>query len=51
MKNKKILIKLFVAASLLVLVFGSGCTSKNEIQTVDGQALIEQGNAYMTWLR
>ena len=51
MNNNKLLIKLFVAASLLALFFCAGCASKNEIQSVDGQALIEQGNAYMTCLQ
>jgi opacity protein-like surface antigen len=47
----KLLKKLLMAATLLALLFSAACASKNEIQSTDGQALIKQGNAYMTCLK
>ena len=51
MNTNKFLKKLLMAATMLALLFSAACTSKNEIQSTDGQALIEQGNAYMTCLK
>jgi hypothetical protein len=43
--------KLLMAAALLALLLATACAGKNEIQSTDGQALVEQGNAYMTCLK
>jgi len=56
MNTNKLWMKLLMAATLLAatllaLLFTAACASKNEIQSTDGQALIEQGNAYMTCLK
>jgi hypothetical protein len=51
MNTNNLLKKLLMAATLLVLLFSTACASKNEIQSTDGQALIEKGNAYMTCLK
>ena len=56
MNTNKLCIKLLMAArllaaTLLALLFTAACATKNEIQSTDGQALIEQGNAYMTCLK
>ena len=40
-----------MAAALLALLLATACAGKNEIQSTDGQALVEQGNAYMTCLK
>ena len=50
MNTNKLLKKLLMAAALLALLFSAACASRNEIQSTDGQALVEQGNAYMTCL-
>ena len=42
--------KLLMAAALLALLLATACGGKNEIQSAEGQALVEQGNAYMTCL-
>ena len=47
----KLLKKLLMAATLLALLFSAACASKNEIQSTDGQALVEQGEAYMTCMK
>ena len=47
----KLLKKLLMAATLLALLFSAACASKNEIQSTDGQDLIQQGNAYMICLK
>jgi len=51
MNTNKLLKKLLMAATLLSLLLCAACASKNEIQSTDGQALIKQGNAYMTCLK
>ena len=43
--------KLLMAATLLTLLLATACAGKNEIRSTDGQALVEQGNAYMTCLK
>jgi len=40
-----------LAFLLLFALLLTACASKNEIQSTDGQALIKQGNAYMTCLK
>lgn len=51
MNTIKLLKKLLMAVTLLALLFSTACAGKNEIQSTDGQALVEQGNAYMTCLK
>ena len=51
MNTNKLLKKLLMAATLLALLFSAACAGKNEIQSTDGQALVVQGNAYMTCLK
>ena len=51
MNTNKLRNKLLMAVTLLALLLCAACTSKNEIQSTDGQALIKQGNAYMTCLK
>jgi hypothetical protein len=51
MNTNKLMKKLLIVATLLALLFSAACAGKNEIQSTDGQALIEQGNAYMTCLK
>ena len=51
MNTNKLRNKLLMAATLLALLLCAACASKNEIQSTDGQALIKQGNAYMTCLK
>jgi hypothetical protein len=50
MNTNKLLKKLLIVATLLALLFSAACAGKNEIQSTDGQALVVQGNAYMTCL-
>jgi hypothetical protein len=49
--TNKFLMKLWMASMLLALLFTTACAGKNEIQSTDGQALVKQGNAYMTCLK
>ena len=51
MNTNKLMKKLLMAATLLALLFSAACAGKNEIQSTDGQALVVQGNAYMTCLK
>ena len=51
MNTNKFLIKLLMASMLLALLFTTACAGKNDIQSTDGQALVTQGNAYMTCLK
>jgi len=51
MNTNKSWMKLLMAATLMTLLFAAACAGKNEIQSTDGQALVEQGNAYMTCLK
>ena len=51
MNTDKLWKKLLMAAALLALLLATACAGKNEIQSTDGQALVEQGNAYMTCLK
>ena len=51
MNTNKLMNKLLMAATLLALLLCAACASKNEIQSTEGQALIKQGNAYMTCLK
>jgi len=49
--KKMLLAARVLAVTLLALLLATACAPKNEIQSADGQALIEQGNAYMTCLK
>jgi len=51
MNTNKFSMKLLMASTLLALLLCAACAGKNEIQSTDGQALVEQGNAYMTCLK
>jgi len=51
MNTDKLRMKLLMAATLMALLLTAACAGKNEIQNTDGQALVEQGNAYMTCLK
>ena len=51
MNTNKLWKRLLMASTLLALLFTAACSGKNEIQSTDGQALVEQGNAYMTCLK
>ena len=51
MNTNKSWMKLLMAATLLTLLLATACAGKNEIRSTDGQALVEQGNAYMTCLK
>jgi hypothetical protein len=51
MNPNKSRMKLLTAAALVTLLLATACAGKNEIQSTEGQALVEQGNAYMTCLK
>ena len=52
MNTDKSRMKLLTAAALMtLLLLAAACAGKNEIQSTEGQALVEQGNAYMTCLK
>jgi hypothetical protein len=51
MNTDKSRMKLLTAAALMTLLLATACAGKNEIQSTEGQALVEQGNAYMTCLK
>jgi hypothetical protein len=51
MNTDKLWRKLLTAAALMTLLLATACAGKNEIQSVDGQKLVEQGNAYMTCVK
>jgi hypothetical protein len=51
MNTNRSWMKLLMAATLLTLLLATACAGKNEIRSTDGQALVEQGNAYMTCLK
>ena len=51
MNTNKLWKKLLTAAALITLLLATACAGKNEIQSTEGQALVEQGNAYMTCLK
>jgi hypothetical protein len=51
MNTDKLRMKLLMAATLLALLLATACAGRNEIQSTDGQALVEQGNAYMICLK
>ena len=51
MNTNKSWMKLLMAATLVTLLLATACAGKNEIRSTDGQALVEQGNAYMTCLK
>jgi len=51
MNTNKFMKKLLIVATLLALLFSAACAGKNEIHGTDGQALVVQGNAYMTCLK
>ncbi len=51
MNTDKLWRKLLMAAALMALLLVSACASKNELQSADGQALVVQGDAYMTCLK
>jgi hypothetical protein len=47
MNTNRFFVKLLMGALVLALLL-SACAKENAIQTPEGQALVEQGNAYMT---
>ena len=51
MNTNKLMNKLLMLATLLALLLSAACAGKNEIQSTNGQALIKQGNAFMTCLK
>ena len=51
MNTDKLWMKLLMTATLLALLLVSACSTKNEIQSAEGLALIEQGNAYMACMK
>ncbi len=52
MNTDKLWRKLLMAAALMALLLATAaCAGKNELQSTDGQALVVQGNAYMTCLK
>ena len=51
MDTKKLWMKLLTAAALLSLLLAPACAPKNEIQSTEGQALVEQGDAYMACMQ
>jgi hypothetical protein len=51
MNTDKLRRKLLMAAALMALLLATACAGRNELQSADGQALVEQGNAYMTCLK
>ena len=51
MNTNKLWMKLLMTATLLALLLVSACSTKNEIQSTEGQALVEQGNAYMACMK
>jgi hypothetical protein len=51
MNTNKLMNKLLMAAAFLALLLSAACAGKNEIQSTNGQALIKQGNAFMTCLK
>ena len=51
MNTDKLWMKLLMTAALLALLFTAACSTKNEIQSTEGQALVEQGNAYMACMK
>jgi len=51
MNTNKLWKRLLMASTLLALLFTAACAGKNEIQSAEGQALVEQGNAYLTCLK
>jgi len=51
MNTNKLMNKLLMAATLLALLLSAACAGKNEIQSAEGQALVEQGEAYMTRMK
>ena len=51
MNTNKSRMRLLTAVALMALLLATACASKNELQSAEGQALVEQGNAYMTCLK
>jgi hypothetical protein len=51
MDTKKLWTKLLTAAALLALLLVTACAARNEIQSTEGQALVEQGDAYMACMK
>ena len=50
MNTNKLWKRLLMASTLLALLI-TACSTKNEIQSTEGQALVEQGNAYMACMK
>jgi len=50
MNTNKLWKRLLMASTLLALLI-TACSTKNEIQSTEGQALVEQGNAYMACIK
>lgn len=51
MNGKNVCMKLLAAITFLALLLLAACTPANEIQSDEGQALIEQGDAYMACMQ
>jgi len=51
MNTNRSWMKLLMAATMLTLLLAAACAGKNELQSTEGQALVEQGNAYMTCVK
>jgi hypothetical protein len=51
MNTNHVWMKLLAAAAFLAFLLISACTAGNEIQSAEGQALVEQGDAYMACMQ
>ena len=51
MNTNKLWMRFLMAGLLLALLLTTACAKENVIQSSTGQALVEQGNAYMTCLK
>ena len=51
MNGKNVCMKLLAAIAFLALLLLAACTPANEIQSTEGQALVEQGDAYMACMQ
>lgn len=51
MNTNHVWMKLLVATAFLAFLLIAACTPANEIQSEEGQALVEQGDAYMACMQ
>src|SRR5512139_648324 len=51
MNRKNVCMKLLAAVAFLAFLLLAACTPANEIQSDEGQALVEQGDAYMACMQ